>query len=180
LFGFPIPLNTCLPANTRVDARDPTSAAESFVKIGGILVNSSYQSNQFHLVVGVGINTHNPAPTTSLTLLRAALNPTLPEFTQEKLLARVLVTFEEMYLKFCRSGWEPFEQMYYRHWLHSGQQVTLEMEGGAKGRVVGITRDWGLLEVEELDQGRLTGKMWTLMTDGNSFDFFKGLLKRKS
>lgn len=130
--------------------------------------------------MGVGINTHNAAPTTSLNLLRAALDPSLPEFSQEKLLASVLVTFEEMYLKFCRSGWEPFEQMYYRHWLHTGQQVTLEMEGGVKGRIVGVTRDWGLLKVEELEQERPTGKTWALLSDGNSFDFFKGLLKRKS
>jgi biotin--protein ligase len=163
-------------------ARDPTAATETYVKIGGILVSSSYQHNQFNLVVGVGINTHNAAPTTSISALRAALpnSHSLASLTQEKLLARVLVTFEELYLRFCRSGWEPFEAAYYRHWLHSGQTVTLEMEGGAKGRVVGITRDWGLLKVEELRDDGPTGKVWSLMSDGNSFDFFKGLLKRKS
>jgi biotin--protein ligase len=163
-------------------ARDPADVAETYVKIGGILVNSSYQDNQFHLVVGVGINTHNAAPTTSLSALRAALPncSSLAPLTQERLLARVLVTFEELYLRFCRSGWEPFEAAYYRHWLHNGQTVTLEMEGGAKGRVIGVTRDWGLLKVEELRDGKPTGKVWSLMSDGNSFDFFRGLLKRKS
>ncbi|KAA8898950.1 biotin-protein ligase [Sphaerosporella brunnea] len=163
-------------------ARDPSAATETYVKIGGILVNSSYQDNQFHLVVGAGINTHNAAPTTSLSALGNALPnaSSLAPLVQERLLARVLVTFEELYLRFCRSGWEPFEAAYYRHWLHSGQVVTLEMEGGARGRVVGVSRDWGLLKVEELRDERPTGKVWSLMSDGNSFDFFRGLLKRKT
>lgn len=72
------------------------------------------------------------------------------------------------------------EALYYSHWLHGGQIVTLEMEGGARAKVRGITRDWGLLKVEELGwEDRPTGKMWELQSDSNSFDFFKGLLKTK-
>lgn len=71
--------------------------------------------------------------------------------------------------------------MYYGHWLHSGQIVTLESEGGVKCRVKGVEREWGLLVVEELGwELRATGKIWTLQTDCNSFDFLKGLVRRKA
>jgi biotin--protein ligase len=64
--------------------------------------------------------------------------------------------------------------------LHRDQIVTLEVEGGVRARIKGITRDWGLLLAEELGWGdRSTGKIWQLQSDSNSFDFFKGLVKRK-
>lgn len=99
---------------------------EKFVKIGGILVNCSFVDNQFLLVVGCGINTTNRAPTTSLNLIVEALNirrkakgfTILSWFEQEKLLAKILVTFEEMYYQFCSQGFRPFEELYYKHWLH--------------------------------------------------------------
>ena len=156
------------------DAIDPSS--KDPVKIGGILVNSHYNSSEFLSVIGIGLNTTNAAPTTSLN----ALNPPSP-FTLEKLLARILTTFSVMYNKFIETGFDKsFEQMYYKHWLHTDQVVTLEAEGGVRARIKGITRDWGLLLVEELDwEDRATGKMSKLQSDSNSFDFFKGLVKRK-
>lgn len=64
------------------------------------------------------------------------------------------------------------------------QIVTLEEEGGAKARIKGITRDYGLLLAEELTTAwdgslRATGKVWQLQSDSNSFDFLKGLVRRK-
>lgn len=156
---------------------DPSTNA--YVKIGGILVSSSFHNNTFNLVVGVGLNTHNAAPTTSLNLLRHALNPPLPpEFSQERLLARILVVFDEMYSRFCRAGWHGsgFDACYEREWLHSGQLVTLEMHGGVKAVVLGVTPDCGMLRVRELDSGRIVD----LVSDGNSFDFFRGLVRRKT
>jgi biotin--protein ligase len=91
------------------------------------------------------------------------------------------VVFEEMYARFCEHGFGVFEQRYYGSWLHTDQVVRLEMEGGARARVRGITMDFGLLRVDEVDENdRLTGKVWTLQSDGNSFDFFRGLLKKKT
>ena len=62
--------------------------------------------------------------------------------------------------------------------------VTLETEGGTRARIKGITRDWGLLVAEELEDGidgeRATGRTVELQSDSNSFDFFKGLVKRKT
>lgn len=46
--------------------------------------------------------------------------------------------------------------------------------------VKGITTDWGLLLAEEVGwNDRLTGRMFQLQSDSNSFDFLRGLIKRK-
>lgn len=162
-------------------ARDSTKTKQQrYVKIGGILVNSSYAGSDYTLVVGVGLNVANAAPTTSINALATAKG--LPAFQQEKLLARILTSFEELYTTFTKQGWNrAIEGMYYDNWLHNEQIVTLETEGGARARIKGITQDWGLLLAEELGwEDRGTGKVWQLQSDSNSFDFFKGLLKRKA
>lgn len=158
-----------------LDPSDPSG--KSFVKIGGILVNSHYSTEEYISVIGVGLNATNASPTTSLN----ALKPPAP-FTMEKLLARVLVCFSGLYDRFIQTGFDKsFEESYYKHWLHMDQIVTLEAEGGVRARIKGITRDWGLLLAEELGwEDRATGKVWTLQSDSNSFDFFKGLIKRKA
>lgn len=161
-------------------AQDPSKPGrKEYVKIGGVLVNSSYSSGNYHLVIGLGINTTNAAPTTSLNAL---LPDGLPAFTIEKLLARILTKFETIYMNFCRTGFDQkLEAIYYKHWLHMNQIVTLVGEGGVRAKIKGITRDWGLLRAEELGwEDRPTGKVWELQTDSNSFDFFKGLVKRKT
>ncbi|KAF2843171.1 biotin holocarboxylase synthetase/biotin-protein ligase [Patellaria atrata CBS 101060] len=152
---------------------------EPYVKIGGVLVNSSYSGSEYSLVVGVGVNVANAAPTTSLNALAKARN--LPPFAAEKLLACIMCRFEEVYRRFCERGWDrTVEETYYRLWLHTGQTVTLETAGGVRARIQGITRDWGLLLAEELGwQDRPTGKVWQLQSDSNSFDFFRGLVMRK-
>lgn len=163
-------------------ALDPTKpvSEKAYVKIGGILVNSSYAGGDYTLVVGIGLNVNNTAPSVSLSQL--ALKASLPPFTLEKLLASILASFEEIYTAFCRRGFDRgLEAQYYGMWLHNEQIVVLEAEGGARARIKGITRDWGLLVAEEITaEGRATGKRWELMSDSNSFDFFKGLLKKKT
>jgi len=162
-----------------LDPNPTDPKTKSYVKVGGILVNSSYSGGDYTLVAGVGINVSNGAPTTSLNVLAAKAG--LPPMTLEKLLASILTQFELLYAKFCRNGFSAdFEAMYYKSWLHSDQIVTLETEGGARARIKGITRDWGLLVAEELGwEDRPTGRKFELQSDSNSFDFFKGLLKRK-
>ncbi|KAF4929898.1 Biotin--protein ligase [Colletotrichum fructicola] len=161
--------------------RDPASSPSdpSYVKIGGILSTCSYFQGSYQCVVGIGINTTNTRPTTSLKAIAPASLP--GGFHIETLLARILPRFEAIYAQFRREGFSrDLEERYYRHWLHSGQTVTLEQEAGARARIVGITRDWGLLKAVEVDRdGRETGRMWALQSDENSFDFWKGLVKRK-
>jgi hypothetical protein len=53
-----------------------------------------------------------------------------------------------------------------------------------KGRVLGVTRDWGMLRVEEVETGpdgqvRGTRRFSELQSDENSFDFWRGLVRRK-
>ncbi|AEO64392.1 uncharacterized protein THITE_2110501 [Thermothielavioides terrestris NRRL 8126] len=172
-----------------VYVRDPTKPDEvSYVKIGGILANCAYSSGNYQVVLGIGINTKNGRPTTSLDALLPLLEggKKLEPFRIERLLARILTRLEALYGEFCRNGFSrELEGKYYRHWLHTNQVVTLEAEGGVKARVVGITRDWGMLMAQELAEDgingalRSTGKVWALQSDENSFDFWRGLVKRK-
>ena len=160
-----------------IDALDPTDKT-SYVKIGGILSQCSYSDGSYQVILGIGINTTNPRPTTSISDL---LPHTAAPLHIETLLARILTRLECLYAQFRRTGFSSdLESRYYRHWLHTGQAITLDAEGGVKARVLGITRDWGMLRVEEVDaEGRGTGKLWALQSDENSFDYFKGLVRRK-
>ncbi|KAK2734661.1 biotin holocarboxylase synthetase [Myotisia sp. PD_48] len=165
-------------------ALDPSQPdGRSYTKICGILVNAHYSSSEYIAVVGAGINALNPSPTTSINALLHAFGGSekLPTLSLEKLLASILTTFEALYVRFLRTGFDgDFEDMYYADWLHMDQIVTLEQEGGVRARIKGITRDYGLLIAEELGwEDRPTGRIWQLQSDSNSFDFFKGLIKRK-
>ncbi|KAH8887574.1 class II aaRS and biotin synthetase [Thozetella sp. PMI_491] len=169
-------------------ALDPTKSAEtpSYVKIGGILANCAYCNGNYQIVLGIGINTNNSRPTTSLDALASSLDAGLAPYRIERLIARILTRLESLYAEFIRDGFnKELERKYYSNWLHTNQIVSLEAEGGVKARVLGITTDWGMLLAEELkDDGingalRSTGKKWALQSDENSFDFWKGLIKRK-
>lgn len=160
------------------DPRNPSNPP-TYVKIGGILSNCAYSSGSYQIVLGIGINTTNGRPTTSLDAL---LPSHLPPFRIERLTAHILTRLESLYKAFVRHGFtREMEHAYYEHWLHDGQIVSLEAEGGVRARIVGITTDWGMLKAEELgrDNDEPTGKMWALQSDENSFDFFRGLVKRK-
>ncbi|KAK0616516.1 biotin-protein ligase [Immersiella caudata] len=168
-------------------AQDPNKPNEvSYVKIGGILSNCSYSAGNYQVVLGLGVNTNNGRPTTSLDALLHSVNKDLPPFQIERLLARILTRFEVLYARFLRTGFSrELEMRYYKHWLHSEQVVTLEAEGGVKARVIGITLDWGMLKAEEVKEDGIngtlqpTGKIWALQSDENSFDFWRGLVRRK-
>ncbi|KAL4927701.1 biotin--[acetyl-CoA-carboxylase] ligase BPL1 [Aspergillus undulatus] len=155
---------------------------KQYTKICGILINSTYSGNEYTSVVGIGLNATNASPTTSLSALAARfVGRKAAPITLEKLLARILTVFEDLYTRFLRTGFDrAFEEMYYDAWLHTNQIVTLEAEGGTRARIKGVTRDYGLLLAEELSwDDRATGRVWQLQSDSNSFDFMKGLVKRK-
>ncbi|KAK6347718.1 biotin holocarboxylase synthetase [Orbilia javanica] len=151
-----------------------------FAKIGGILVSANFAGDEFVLVIGCGINVTNSVPTTSLKILAEAIDPPLPAYEHEKLLAKIIVTFELYYTRFLDEGFRAFEREYYEHWLHSGQVVDLESSSNSKACIQGISMDDGMLVVSEIDEHNMhTGKEFKLQADGNSFDFFNGLLRRK-
>ncbi|KAK7205924.1 biotin-protein ligase [Myxozyma melibiosi] len=176
------------PAYNEAVSRGETDLPAEYVKLAGVLVNSNYVDNEYLLVVGCGINTANEAPSTSLNLLVAALNEkrrrsatqAIRPFKVEVLCARIMRFFEQMYTTFKTHGFAPFEQLYYSRWLHNNAVVRLDMYGGTKAVIKGISLDYGMLRVEELGfDGRPTGRKYTLQPDGNSFDMLQGLLKKK-
>ncbi|GAM91464.1 hypothetical protein ANO11243_095140 [Dothideomycetidae sp. 11243] len=186
------------PLKPSTDPLNDSQRAQ-YTKIGGILISTSYTpSTPFYtLVCGAGLNLSNAAPTTSLNQL--ATHFSLPPFQGEKLLASILANFEVLYTRFCKTGFgTAIRPGYEAVWLHNSQIVQLESDadvqqrfvagaarydGPTRCRVKGVSGDWGLLVVEELvgEEGRErpTGKIYELQSDSNSFDFFRGLLKRK-
>ncbi|KAK9240763.1 biotin-protein ligase [Lipomyces kononenkoae] len=176
------------PVYDEAVAEGATPLPAKYLKIAGILVNSNYADNEYLLVVGCGINTANEAPTTSLNTLVAAANvkrrrearQALELFKIERLFAKIMWVFERMYNIFKVQGFHAFEDMYYARWLHTNAIVRLEMYGGTRAKIKGISMDYGMLVVEEVSfDGVSTGKKFTLQPDGNSFDMLKGLLKKK-
>ncbi|KAF8931648.1 biotin holocarboxylase synthetase [Dissophora ornata] len=161
------------------------------VKIGGVLVNSNFSGSEFLLVIGCGVNTTNPNPTTSINHIiryhNKVTGKNLGLFTQETLLAHILVKLEQMYDLFLHgngTGFAQLEQTYYKRWLHSNAFVTLTtMTPHRKVRIQGITLDYGLLRTVAVDdQGRDLegGEEFKLQPDGNSFDMLKGLISIKA
>ncbi|GAA6043803.1 hypothetical protein JCM8097_007718 [Rhodosporidiobolus ruineniae] len=163
---------------------------ERYRKIGGILVNSSFSDGTFNLVIGCGINTSNPRPTTSVNELvelhNRRYNVQLPPFTPERLLAVIMSKFGEMWEPFLRDGFEPFLDRYLTRWIHSDQIVTLETTSQPV-RITSITTDHGLLRTtaiqldrdgREIFGGSVGGQPQyiDLQPDGNRFDILKGLI----
>ncbi|CAJ0766964.1 19517_t:CDS:10 [Entrophospora sp. SA101] len=97
-----------------------------FVKIGGVLVNSNYINKEYKLVIGCGLNVNNQYPTISINQLIEIYNKKnknaedLKLFSQEELLAMIIVKFEYFYKDFCNygKGFRPFIDIYYKRWLH--------------------------------------------------------------
>ncbi|KAI8089957.1 biotin-protein ligase [Halteromyces radiatus] len=147
-------------------------------KVGGLLVNSSFVSNEFLLIIGCGINLSNSQPTVSINDVISEHNPSLARLTPEDVLAGILVTFERFYNQFCEEGmgsW--FLDIYYKRWLHSDKLVTLTTHDNVRARIIGITTDYGMLEVVNADN---SNQRYVLQPDGNSFDMLKGLIIKKS
>jgi biotin---protein ligase len=130
--------------------------------------------------LGIGINTTNGHPTTSLlNIIPEGLSP----LTHERLLANILATFSDMYRDFLADGFKPFEARYYSKWLHQEQIVSIE-RGMARGRIEGIScHDGGsgglIVDEVDLDGRSLRKRTVEVVADGNSFDMMKGLLRRK-
>ncbi|CAJ0751388.1 7730_t:CDS:2, partial [Entrophospora sp. SA101] len=82
--------------------------------------------NEFVKIGGCGLNVNNQYPTISINQLIEIYNKKnknaedLKLFSQEELLAMIIVKFEYFYKDFCNygKGFRPFIDIYYKRWLH--------------------------------------------------------------
>lgn len=142
------------------------------LKVGGILCQSAYQNGHYWVTTGVGINLANTMPTTSIAQLLGQ------PISREAFMSTFCNIFEPMQHRFHASGFKPFQEEYLAHWLHSDQQVTIQHDDGTVDdahlvTIKGLTSSGCLLATDA------TGLAYELYPDGNSLDFFTGLLKRK-
>ena len=99
------------------------------------------------------------------------------QVSRESFLAAFANHFDAMAAQFEQEGFAPFREAYMQHWLHSGQEVTVKGRDGepdAKMRIEGLTNSGALRTVDVI-----SGEAFELYPDGNSFDFFQGLIKQK-
>lgn len=148
------------------------------LKVGGILCTSTYKSKKFNVSAGIGLNVNNKKPTTCLNSVLQELTSTPFQIGKEDLLATFFNKFETLFDLFISEGFKPLEDLYYKTWLHSGQRVIVQEKDGDQlteivATIRGLTSSGYLLAVDE------GGQMCELHPDGNSFDFFKGLVRRK-
>nr|TKS00597.1 holocarboxylase synthetase 2 family protein [Populus alba] len=148
------------------------------VNVGGILCTSTYRSQKFNVSAGIGLNVDNEKPTTCLNAVLRELAGAACALRREDIVAAFLNKFEKLYGLFINGRFQTLEELYYKTWLHSGQRVIIQEknENQVVENVViiqGLTPSGYLLAIGEDNQ------MCELHPDGNSFDFFKGLVRRK-
>lgn len=163
----------------------PNDLYSGGLKIGGVLCTSTYSDGGFDVVVGVGINLDNAEPTTCVNdVVRNRLErdglpvdgSVPPRVSRERLLAGFMNRFEAMCAALdADDSFDALEGAYLRQWLHTDQEVTLEEDGVGKVKLVvrGITGTGYLLATDS------RGTRYELHPDGNSLDFFKGLVRKK-
>ena len=155
----------------------------SEAKLGGVIVKSSVTGDKFVINIGNAINLDNLSPTTCLNKLirdhneKSDTSDKIAEVAQEHLLAATLNQLEKLMADVEEGRLDEVKQLYYQHWLHGGQVVTVttrEGEEPVEVEVVGID-DYGYLVARKQEDGETV----TLHPDGNSFDMMKGLVMPK-
>lgn len=148
------------------------------LKVGGVLCTSTYRSKMFNVTVGIGLNLDNDQPTTCLNQELKKLNSEAV-LGREELMALFFNKLESLFEVFMANGFQALEALYYKTWLHGGQRIHVEEmgDGGFKENVAvtieGLTSSGYLLAIGDDDQ------YYELHPDGNSFDFLKGLVRKK-
>ncbi|KAL0041637.1 hypothetical protein WJX79_010263 [Trebouxia sp. C0005] len=164
-----------------INIKWPNDVYSKNLKIGGILCHSTYQSMEFQVVIGVGLNLDNSEPTTCVNdLLRQRheelqLQVDVQTISREELLACILTNLEILLSTLTAQGFGPLQEAYLHTWLHTNQKVTL-LEDGNKEVALTIK---GLTEYGYLLAVDIQGTAFALHPDGNSLDFFQGLIRHK-
>ncbi|XP_049806651.1 uncharacterized protein LOC126249056 isoform X4 [Schistocerca nitens] len=148
----------------------------STVKIGGVLVTSSYHQNFIICNIGCGINLNNEAPTTCISALineyNKHANETIQLLSLEKYLAGVFNKLEELLGRVQSGNITEFLDLYYTYWLHSDAKITVTDTDGAchDVTVLGID-DYGFIVVRNH-----FGNCFSVHPGDNSFDLFRGMI----
>lgn len=159
----------------------PNDIYSKGMKLGGILCHSTYRSKEFQVVIGVGLNLDNSQPTTCVNDILCQQHADLQlqsEFQpikREELLACILANLEGLLTTLVAAGFVPLQEAYLRAWLHTDQKVSLLEEGDKQVdlTIKGLTEYGYLLAVDH------KGTPFALHPDGNSLDFFRGLIRHK-
>eukprot|EP00940_MAST-03C_sp_MAST-3C-sp2_P000136 g136.t1 len=160
--------------------------AKRKLKVGGVLCQSSIFRGTFEVVVGVGLNVNNDAPSTCLnSLLKEAGSER--RVTRGEILGRFCALYDQMESEFLESGFAPFLEKYYAAWLHDGQvvrasipRVTSSGEGADDDTNLCTMTVRGLCESGALKAVDSEGNVHELFPDGNRFDFMRGLVSQKT
>jgi biotin--protein ligase len=176
----------------------PNDIYSGGLKIGGALIHTTWQTDRFSVLAGIGLNVSNRQPTTCLeeVLARQAASAAeqgtaAPEVVLSRgaVLAHVLNHLERCYDEFEARGFAGLEASYLESWMHSGQQVEVEAGTSAAAApgeasaadaaqrvrltIRGLSEHGFLLAVDA------AGGRWELTPDGNSLDMLAGLIRRK-
>uniref|UniRef100_A0A5S6QEX7 BPL/LPL catalytic domain-containing protein n=1 Tax=Trichuris muris TaxID=70415 RepID=A0A5S6QEX7_TRIMR len=141
------------------------------VKIGGVLVKSAVSSVSCSFVMGCGLNFANEKPTVSLLSI---LPKNVPQLHAEQVIAMALSRMEQFVSMLEEHKIAELQALYRKHWLHSGQKVTM-VDTGELVEVVDLDKHGYLLVRSEED-----GKTFSLQPDGNSFDMMHNLIRSKT
>ncbi|XP_072471010.1 biotin--protein ligase [Notamacropus eugenii] len=144
------------------------------MKLGGVLVNSTLVGTTFYILIGCGLNVNNSNPTICVNDLiieyNKKHNKNLSLFRVDYLIARTVTVLERLIDAFQDKGPNAILPLYYKYWVHSGQQVRLGSDEGPMVWIVGVD-DSGFLQVHQ--EG---GDVVTVHPDGNSFDMLRNLI----
>ncbi len=140
----------------------------SKIKIGGVLLKSSVFKDKIIVTIGAGTNLNNQHPTVSINQILQETG--IEVLGHEVFLARTLNSLELLMEKCSRGQFSEVESLYYRYWLHGGQQIRVQ-----ERRVTVMAIDeFGFLRVKAIDDSE-----FSVMVNGNSFDMMQGLVKPK-
>jgi len=184
----------------------PNDIYSGGLKVGGALIHTTWQSDRFSVLAGIGINVGNRQPTTCLEEIVARQiggapagggsgNAGAVHIPRAAVLAQILNHLEACYDEFEAHGFSNLEAAYLGSWMHSGQVV--EVEEGAVMHPAGSAAAVAAAGGGVLGGGRVRltiaglsgsgfllaldkdGGRWELTPDGNSLDMLVGLIRRK-
>ncbi|KAI2660150.1 Biotin--protein ligase [Labeo rohita] len=149
----------------------------NLMKLGGVLVNSTFIDRTFHLLIGCGFNVSNSNPTVCINDLVRQQNREhglgLEPLATAQLIGRSVTLLERYVSEFQLHGSQALLPLYYRRWVHGGTRVRLWSEDGPEAEVLGLDEN-GFLQVMG-DQGVVS-----VQPDGNSFDMLRNLVVTKT